>query len=211
METINNIMELEENAVRVLESMRKIDKHNLFVKKICEHNNQSQLPTNIVTPVPIRPLPSIGYYCKGNLLPKSLESIPGSGYFKKTIPCVLMYTPLNKKDDKCISKNENINIKNLYQHPPFSKMLDKINSPLPEKNNKCEIPLSKNITKERRTVIKGETLNILMLFYSKNKYPSKAEFIRLSKITNLPIKKIRIWFQNRRASQARELREIGLI
>ncbi|CCD23363.1 Pho2p NDAI_0B03290 [Naumovozyma dairenensis CBS 421] len=56
-----------------------------------------------------------------------------------------------------------------------------------------------NATKTKRKRAKGETLNILKQYFDQNPIPSLQERKNISKLTNMPEKNVRIWFQNRRA------------
>ncbi|XDT06454.1 Hypothetical protein J6897_04278 [Nakaseomyces glabratus] len=54
-------------------------------------------------------------------------------------------------------------------------------------------------TKSKRTRAKGESLDILKSSFQLNPNPSLQERNRISELTGMPEKNVRIWFQNRRA------------
>jgi hypothetical protein len=71
METNSNVIDLEDDVVKILGSIKDINNFKFLVNRICK-SNKTQFFTNVITPVSIKPLPNVGYYCKGNILPKSL-------------------------------------------------------------------------------------------------------------------------------------------
>lgn len=154
------------------------------------HSSVAYLPmiTCSQPPVPCSVLPQFAQHCMNSSAPacsKSLLEGPSNLHFQETIATTPPATPINGCDLK-----HSINpLSPVHFTPSMQSKFAIHSSPPPGVSSRKSSRI--NLTMEQRAS--------LLQSFNKNRRPSREERTHLAKKTQLPVRTVQIWFQNRRA------------